>query len=135
MYTEWTPEMSVGIGDIDVQHRKMIRKVNEISEAVDAGKSKEEIMEAIRFFEVYSEEHFKTEEGYMHIYGYPEFPGHQKEHRKLLDDMAQAREKFSQGKITEKEVYEESRRVADWFVAHMKLVDGRMAVFLRGKVK
>ena len=55
MYTEWTPEMSVGIGDIDVQHRKMIRKINEISEAVDASKSKEEITEAIKFFEVYSE--------------------------------------------------------------------------------
>lgn len=135
MYAEWTPEMSVGIGDIDVQHRKMVRKINEISEAVDNIKSKEEIIEAINFFEVYSEEHFRTEEGYMQLYRYPEYPGHQKEHRQILSDMADVREKFKKGKITAKEVYEESRKVADWFVEHMKITDGRMAVFLRGKVK
>jgi hemerythrin len=135
MYMEWSPSMSVGIGDIDVQHRKMIRKINEISEAVDVSKSKEEIIEAIVFFEVYSEEHFKTEEGYMQVYRYPEYLGHQKEHRLLMDDMAKVREHFKQGKITAKEVYDESRRVANWFMAHMKIVDDRMAVFLRGKVK
>jgi|ERR1035437_3391861 hemerythrin len=135
MYTEWTPEMSVGIGDIDVQHRKMIRKINEISEAVDASKSKEEITEAIKFFEVYSEEHFNTEEGYMQVYRYPDYIGHQKEHKQILEDMAQVREKFNRGEITEKEVYEGSRKVAEWFVVHMKTTDSRMAVFLRGKVK
>ena len=135
MYTEWSPEMSVGIGDIDVQHRKMVRKINEISEAIDAGKSKDEIIEAIKFFEVYSEEHFKTEEGFMNLYRYPELPGHQKEHRQILTDMAKVREKFNEDKIAVKEVFEESRKVAEWFVVHMKNADSRMAVFLRGKVK
>ena len=135
MYAEWTPEMSVGIGDIDVQHRKMTRKINEISEAVDASKSKEEIIEAIKFFEAYSEEHFKTEEGYMQLYRYPEYISHQKEHIQIMADMAEIREKFNLGKIAEKEVYEGSRKVSDWFVAHMKTTDSRMALFLRGKVK
>lgn len=135
MYAEWTPEMSVGIGDIDVQHRKMIRKINEISEAVDAGKSKEDIIEAIKFFEVYSEEHFTTEEGFMNLYRYPELENHRKEHKQILQDMAQVRIKFGEGKVTAQAVFEESRKVSEWFVIHMKNADSRMAAFLRGKVK
>jgi hemerythrin-like metal-binding protein len=127
--------MSVGIGEIDVQHRKMIRKINEIAEAVDKGMSREEILEAINFFEVYSEEHFTTEEAFMTRFNYPEYPDHKKIHEAILADMARIRDRFKGGKADAKDVYEEGKRVADWFVEHMKHVDSRLAAFLRGKIK
>jgi hemerythrin len=135
MYTEWTPDLSVGIGEIDVQHRKMVRKINEIAEAIDAARSKDEIIEAIRYFEVYSEEHFKTEEGFMAVYHYPDLPEHRLLHEKILKDMSEVRIKFGEGKIEAEEVYKSSRQVAEWFTIHMKTTDSKMAVFLRGKVK
>ncbi len=135
MHMEWTPDLSVGIGEIDVQHRKMIRKINEIGEAVEAKKSKEEIIEAIKFFEVYSEEHFKTEEGYMTLYRYPEYLNHKKIHDAIMTDMARVRGLFNEGKIKASEVYEESNKVAEVFFEHMKVTDSRLAVFLRGKIK
>ena len=135
MYTEWKPEMSVGIGVIDVQHRKMVRNINEISEAVDVLKSNDEIIAAIGLFETYSHEHFKTEEDYMAIYRYPEYLLHQKDHIRILDDMKLVKEKFKLGQISAKEVHEESRKVADWFEGHMKNIDSKMATFLRGIVR
>jgi hemerythrin len=135
MYIEWTPDMSVGIGEIDVQHRKMVRKLNDIADAVDASKDKEEIQEAVKYFEVYSEEHFRTEEGFMTLYKYPEYANHKKEHEKIMADTAEIRERFSKGQADAKEVYDASKKVAEWFVNHMKTTDSRMAIFLRGKVK
>jgi hemerythrin len=135
MYTEWTPDLSVGIGEIDVQHRKLVRKINEISEAVDASKGREDIEEAIKYFEIYSGDHFRTEEGYMTLYNYPEYQAHKKDHDKIMKDMADVRERFSGGRADAKEVYDLSRSVAEWFVDHMKTTDSRMAIFLRGKVK
>ncbi|MGD0566174.1 MAG: hemerythrin family protein [Candidatus Goldiibacteriota bacterium] len=135
MYLEWTPDLSVGIGEIDVQHRKMVRKLNDIAGAVEADKGMEEIEEAIKYFEVYSDEHFKTEEGYMTLYMYPEYADHKKNHDKILADMAEVRENFSGGRSDKKDVYAASKKVADWFLIHMKTTDSRMAIFLRGKVK
>jgi hemerythrin len=135
MYTEWTPDMSFGIGEIDVQHRKMVRKINEISEAIDKSLSHEEIIEAIKYFEAYSEEHFRTEEGYMTMYKYPDYPEHKKTHEMIMKDTAEIRERFSDGKADAREVYAESRKIAEWFVNHMKTTDTRLAGFLRGKVK
>jgi hemerythrin len=135
MHLEWTPDMSVGIGEIDVQHRKMVRKLNDIADAVETSRGRDEIQEEIKYFEVYSEEHFRTEEGFMTLYKYPEYAGHKKDHDKIMADMAGVRERFSAGQADAKEVYEASKKVADWFVNHMKTTDSRMAIFLRGKVK
>ena len=135
MLIEWTSDMSVGIGEIDVQHRKMIRKINEIAEAVEQQKSKEEIIEAVKYFEVYSEEHFTSEEAYMTRYNYPEYPDHKKIHETIMADMARVREHFNSGKLTPQDVFNEAKRAGEWFVEHMKHVDSRLAAFLRGKIR
>jgi hemerythrin-like metal-binding protein len=127
--------MSVGIGEIDVQHRKMINQINDIGEAIDDGRSKETIEEDIRLFEAYSEEHFKMEEAFMLGYYYPEYPGHKKLHEDTTAGTKKVMESFKNGKITPEEIYEEGRKLAAWFVDHMKNVDSRLAVFLRSKIR
>ncbi|MCE5300653.1 MAG: bacteriohemerythrin [Spirochaetia bacterium] len=135
MALEWTPEMSVGIGEIDVQHRKLIRKLNEINEAVEKGASKEEIARAIRFLEVYSDEHFKAEEAYMLSYKYRDYEDHRNVHARFMKETAAVREKFDSGEIAPAEVSDAVKYQYDWFVNHMASSDARMATFLRGKIR
>ena len=86
----WSEKFSVGVKELDEQHRQIIEMLNRListPEARDA--NSETVSEILTAMTRYSLEHFKTEEGLMKAHGYPNLEEHRQEHiayrRKAID--------------------------------------------------
>jgi hemerythrin len=133
MSFEWTPDLSVGIGDIDSQHREFINRADKFISAVEQGRGADVLAETVKFFMEYAEKHFMTEEMFMLQFGYPEMAPHKKLHngfREYMEELAK-RIAADPGAVTQSEAKE---KIADWFIHHIKNVDTRLGVFLKKKM-
>jgi len=135
MAVEWKPEMSVGIGEVDVQHRKIIGKLKELSDALEKKEEPEIAAGILKFLAIYIEEHFRTEEMFMLKYIYPDFKEHQEKHMGFLKRIARLDEELRLGKVKGDDVYNESIAVYNWFVLHIENTDKKMGDFLRVRIR
>jgi len=94
MSFHWTSDLAIGIIWIDNQHKKLIEKINGLSEAIKENRGEVEIGTILKFLEEYPKAHFDTEEKYMLKYQYPGYPGHKKEHEAFKKDLNQLREEY-----------------------------------------
>ena len=133
MHIEWTPDLSVGIGEIDSQHREFIKRADSFIESVAQGQGTEKLEETVNFFLDYAEKHFLTEEMFMVQFAYPETTPHKKLHNNFREymDGLKGRIKNNRASITLEDVKE---KVAEWFLNHIKNVDARLGAFLKKKM-
>ena len=73
---QWTDDFSVGISEIDDQHRGLIALVNRVYSAVINKASSSEVEEIVLALEHYTLQHFADEERYMIHARYPKFGVH-----------------------------------------------------------
>ena len=76
---KWNDEYSIGIVEIDEQHKKLF----ELSEILNEATEINEIKDILLFLEEYMQFHFNTEESMMRKYNYELI----EEHKKLHDDL------------------------------------------------
>lgn len=130
----WTPDLSVGVGEIDSQHREFIRLITNMPKELDASYDAKKAVELIVFLEGYADRHFKTEEMFMSVYSYPQADAHKVLHDKFRLELAVMREKAEKeeaGKV----ILEINRRIYNWFVEHIKVIDTKLGDFLKGKMR
>jgi len=81
-YFEWTEALSVGVREIDAQHRKLVEMVNALNEAMLARAGREAQKAVIDGMVDYAATHFATEEKYMQSTGYQALSTHRVEHER-----------------------------------------------------
>lgn len=89
---QWTDQYNTGILTIDMQHKELFRRIDNLALAVYDGEGKPALKTLLEFLDSYVTEHFQTEEGYMKKNNYPVFEKHLEKHhtfRKLLSDVEQ----------------------------------------------
>ena len=77
---DWDDSLSVQVAVFDQQHKTLIATINELYEAMKAGKAKEVLKKILNSSIRYAASHFKTEEDYFAQFGYPDAENHKKEH-------------------------------------------------------
>jgi len=81
---EWNDSLSLGIDEIDRQHRELVRRFNKFAEAVNHGYTKESLVEMLYFMGSYADYHFESEERLMRNVGYPGIASHILIHKEFL---------------------------------------------------
>ncbi len=84
----WSNEYSVEVQSIDKQHQKLFDIVNELHDAMKAGKGSQLTPEIVKRLAEYAWEHFAHEEDMMKRANYPDFSNHKAEHDKLKGEVA-----------------------------------------------
>jgi putative two-component system response regulator len=86
----WTDSFSVGVSELDEQHKKLIGMINQLSDthAGDSAERSRKFHEILSSMFDYTQIHFKTEESYLHDIAYPQSEAHQKEHASFVEKMA-----------------------------------------------
>lgn len=87
MKIDWKEEYSVGVEEIDDQHKYFISLLNDLNNAIVAGKSREELKELFRLVPDYAERHFATEEKYFDEFKYEGAAEHKQKHQELRDEI------------------------------------------------
>ncbi len=96
---EWSSNLSVGIEEMDQQHRKLISLINQFHDALKAGNGDQIAAGILVQLVQYTQTHFAAEEKLMARYGYPEFPNHKKLHTVLVEQVGHMAEKIKSGKM------------------------------------
>ena len=85
MPIQWGQHYSVEIERFDDDHRQLCALVNDLHEAVEAGKTKAQLKVVLFGLCAYAQQHFRTEEALMERTGYDGYAAHEQEHRQFTD--------------------------------------------------
>jgi hemerythrin len=129
---EWTPDLEIGIFEIDLQHRSLIGIANHLHDAVVSGKAERTIEWILEELVLYTKFHFDTEEGYMRRYQLDSAPCHAHEHDEMLKAVRRLKRKMKAGdEAVPADVHE---FLQGWLRSHLKGTDRQLGDELRRKM-
>jgi hemerythrin-like metal-binding protein len=96
----WRDAYSVGMPQIDDQHKGLIRLINNLQSAMMEGNGKNVLSGIMDDLVRYTESHFASEEAMLRLRGYSQLAAHSAEHKKLTAQVCELRDKFRAGKVT-----------------------------------
>lgn len=92
---KWTKNLEIDIQEIDNQHQKLVKILNELYAAYSEKKHKDVIRKTIEELVDYTHYHFKTEEDYFKKFNYEGAEAHIKEHEEFINTINEFVLKFS----------------------------------------
>ncbi len=98
VFITWKPEMSVGVAELDEQHRCFVEILNRFHERMKAGRGSEIVDQILAELVSYAENHFATEERLFDRYGYPNALSHRAAHAGFLGKLRELRSEVATGK-------------------------------------
>lgn len=130
-FFEWNEKYSVGVRELDAQHKQLIAILSELYEAMQAGKANDVMGQIINKLVNYTKTHFSTEEKYMSQYGYPDLAAQQREHAVFTDKVLKFKEDFDSGRMSMS--VSVTSFVKDWLVNHISVSDKKYTQFFQSK--
>lgn len=131
MKVEWREHLSVGVEEIDAQHRSLFEKFNNLMEAYDQGKEGEEVVRLFGFLDKYINTHFADEERLQKRLGYPDYERHREQHRKFISELDAMKERLSSEGITRLFAAAVNRIMTGWLIEHISGMDRAFGKFAR----
>ncbi len=86
---KWSPDLSVGVPEIDTQHKRLIQIANGLINAVAKGSDQRVIGNVVRRLREYTVFHFNSEEKLMEDVHFRKRGEHAREHARLKDQVKQ----------------------------------------------
>ena len=131
---EWDPAISMGVDTLDMQHRELIERINDLRIAISQGQARSETGRMISFLEEYVKMHFSMEETLMKRRKYREYVSHRQEHLNFLTMFLEMKKKYedlsSQGAGLSFFAVDLDRKLAEWLLEHITKVDKQFGDFL-----
>ena len=126
---QWESEYSVGVGEIDSQHRELMNHVNHlISHSVEysqtgiRSENKKHFVKLAVLTKDYAIKHFKTEEKLLSKTGYDKFDDHRNEHERLTVKMLTITDELKKNK-GEMDLFNLTVNFKEWLLSHILLYD------------
>ncbi|MBF0178429.1 MAG: hemerythrin family protein [Magnetococcales bacterium] len=129
---QWTDALSVGLAEIDNDHKKLVEMLNALIVASRDGSERIRIGKILDELISYTSWHFRHEERLMQTYRFKGFMAHKNEHAGLIEQAASLQKAFhaNQAEIT-LEVLEFLR---NWLTHHILETDLELGTFLKPKL-
>lgn len=125
---EWRDEFSVGVPEVDHEHREMIELINRLHDKLSGRPAAITTMEFLG--EIYTKisAHFALEEKVMRARQYDEYREHKADHEQLLDELRDIMDEYEEGEGLDDRLLGERLRI--WFTEHFKTRDARLHKYL-----
>ncbi|QXE92483.1 bacteriohemerythrin [Geomonas subterranea] len=125
---EWSDSLSVGIGKVDEQHKKLIQMMDELDQAIRNNESADVVEDVLTNLFNYAQAHFAVEEELFRTHKYPEMALHELEHQRFIAKAFAFKERLSSRKPGL--ALELLNFLSSWVLNHIELTDKRYAKFL-----
>ncbi|MBF0273944.1 MAG: bacteriohemerythrin [Nitrospinae bacterium] len=117
----WSDDYSVGVFEMDEQHKHLVNLINELFDAVKHGAQQNETVRVLDGILDYAATHFKKEEDLQKRYGYPGYTQHKSKHEIVVHDFLNLYNQFKSGR---KEVAGEILNfLRNWLINHIMWED------------
>ncbi|RLJ19004.1 hemerythrin [bacterium endosymbiont of Escarpia laminata] len=129
-FVVWSDSLSVGIEEIDEQHKILVNLINRMHQAIHERHGSDVVKGILAELADYTRIHFAVEESLMRILNYPGYDEHKEIHDELLGHVVELIEKVESGKTAigfellhflktwlTKHIMEEDMRYTGFFLA------------------
>lgn len=130
---KWDDSLSVGVDLIDEQHKMLIEKLGDLSEALKKSVEHNEILKTLEFMIDYTDFHFTAEEKAMAEHDYPGLGFQQRQHAEFTDTLNNILEDFKEEGPTKSIATSVNVFLLNWLINHIKGVDLQLGKFLTEK--
>ena len=127
---EWKSEYSIGVEEIDYQHKRFLSFINQINKLGQNGTDESETIEVLNELDKYLLFHTKSEEFLMDIYAYPGKEVQEKEHTRIMQEVRSKIEKLSD---TPDSLNELLGYLLVWFKNHTTSLDRDLGEYVQQK--
>lgn len=126
---EWNSEYSVAVPSIDLQHQRIFELVNELYDAMRAGKVAQVVPAILKRLEACCREHFAYEESLMLQAEYPDYFRHKAEHVKLAEKALTLAKDFNEERVMRSLAL--LNLLKEWTQRHILSSDKRYSAYLK----
>ena len=125
----WSAQYSVGVSAFDEEHKQLMTFINELHDAMKAGRGREVVGGTLDRLIGYTKSHFAHEERLFAQTGYPMAAGHKRAHDELTERVMEIHRKYMSGKTMALSV-EVMNFLKAWLVEHIEGTDQQYAPHL-----
>jgi hemerythrin len=129
MILEWTQALSVGVDEIDDQHRELFRRAERLLMGLRKGEP-EEIGGLIDFLHEYAVTHFGAEEDLMRAARYPGYVRHKAEHDRFISDLLVLSSEHDRKGAGAFMAVKANHWLVQWLKQHVSGTDAELGKFL-----
>ncbi|MFC1760498.1 bacteriohemerythrin [Planctomycetota bacterium] len=130
---QWNDNLSVGIEQIDDQHRQWIEYYNNAAQAVAAHQDQTLVAKTLGFLIDYTEVHFSTEEKQMVECDYPERSTHKVKHDELRNTLANLTRDYEEEGVHRELASAIDTFLGNWLIQHIQDVDKKFGAFVKSQ--
>lgn len=130
----WKDDLSIGVDQIDNQHKELISRIDGLFEACNNGKGKEEVLKVIDYLGKYVVTHFSDEEELQKKYGYPEYNNHKQMHTQFIKDFEVLKGNLDKEGISPSLIIRMNKLLIDWLLNHIKKADKALGTYIKSKL-
>jgi hemerythrin-like metal-binding protein len=125
----WDAKFSVGISEIDRQHKALMDMANELKYELDGKRSIKTARQILKGLIDYTATHFSYEEQLMDQADYHEVEQHKALHKKLVEDVLRYNERIERG--DDNVLNELMAFIKKWLVEHIQKTDKKLGAHLQ----
>ncbi len=130
---KWYEDLSVGNAAVDAQHKKLFEIVDELTDACNQKKGKEEVGKTLTFLLDYTKTHFKDEEKLMMQNTYPNFTAHKKLHDDFTNEVSNIVTDYQKNGASVPVVLKILNQTNNWLLNHILKMDKEMGKYIKSK--
>lgn len=127
----WKDTLSIGIPEIDKQHKELCDHIDRLYTAGSQGKSADEAIKILEFLEQYTIKHFAQEEKLQREINYPKYNEHKEMHTKFINKIADLKKDMVETGATIALIININQTISDWLVKHIMTVDKDLKKFIK----
>jgi hemerythrin len=125
---QWDEGMSVGVEELDDQHKTLIALINQTYEAIQTH-DETKLAALVDKMAAYGQEHFATEEKYMRENEFPDLEAHKFQHAKFKTSVEDFRKKLY-GRVNLSQIFVFLSR---WLAAHIMDDDMKYTAYMAAR--
>jgi hemerythrin len=130
----WDDSLSLGIAEIDEDHRRFISLIDDLNHAIMSRQEKPKIERALNLVIADAQSHFEHEETLLSRHGYPEVNHHAELHAELTLQLLGVMDAFNSSELSY-EWIENALRIKKLVVDHLLDEDMKYRDFLKLRLK
>ena len=128
---QWSDSFSIGLQEVDEQHKVLVGLLNELHEAIVKRHGSQAARDVLNRLAEYTRTHFTVEESLMRLLNYPEFQQHKQMHEDLLHQVIELQHKLDTGQAAI--TFELLHFLKVWLTKHINESDKRFGAFAVAK--
>jgi len=131
MGIEWRESLSIGVAEIDNQHKELLSHFDRLLRACETGRGVDELKTLLGFLDGYVIKHFSDEEAIQRRHLYPGYSAHKLEHESFVARLNILKGEVGREGVALHHVIETNNLLLKWLIHHISTVDVQLGRFLQ----